>query len=157
MKVTSFKIYRYSLPLKSPILIRGRSQIRLREGIILSLTMDDHWQGFGEIAPLKGLEGGEIERCLNNLKEFARGLIVQEFPDELDGLFRQIDLCPFIPEARFGLETALYSAIARKLQKPLSHLWGLAPSAAIMVNGLLQEEEPLEPAVNELLRKSISQ
>ena len=93
MKVTSFKIYRYSLPLKSPILIRGRSQIRLREGIILSLTMDDHWQGFGEIAPLKGLEGGEIERCLNNLKEFARGLIVQEFPDELDGLFRQIDLC----------------------------------------------------------------
>ena len=153
MKVTSFKIYRYALPLKFPIVIRGRSQMRLREGIILSLTLDNQWQGFGEIAPLQGLEGGEIEECLNNLKEFAKGLTVQEFPDELDGFFRQIDLCPLIPEARFGLETALYSAIARKLQKPLSYFWGKSPSSAIMVNGLLQEEEPLGQAVNDLLRK----
>jgi len=153
VKVTSFKIYRYALPLKFPIVIRGRSQMRLREGIILSLTLDNQWQGFGEIAPLQGLEGGEIEECLNNLKEFAKGLTVQEFPDELDGLFRQIDLCPLIPEARFGLETALYSAIARKLQKPLSYFWGKSPSSAIMVNGLLQEEEPLGQAVNDLLRK----
>ena len=127
--------------------------MRLREGIILSLTLDNQWQGFGEIAPLQGLEGGEIEECLNNLKEFAKGLTVQEFPDELDGLFRQIDLCPLIPEARFGLETALYSAIARKLQKPLSYFWGKSPSSAIMVNGLLQEDEPLGQAVNDLLRK----
>ena len=153
MKVTSFKIYRYALPLKSPIVIRGRSQTRLREGIILSLTLDDQWQGFGEIAPLQGFEGGKMEEYVNNLKEYAEGLIPQEFPDELDGLFRQIDLCPLISEARFGLETALYSAIARKLRKPLSYFWGESPSSAIMVNGLLQEEEYLEQAVNDLLRK----
>ena len=72
MKVTSFEIYRYGLPLKSPVLIRGRSQMRLREGIILSLTLDNQWQGFGEIALLKGFESGEIEECLNNLKELLR-------------------------------------------------------------------------------------
>lgn len=153
MKVTSFKIYRYCLPLKSPIVIRGRSQTRLREGIILSLTLDCQWQGFGEIAPLEGFEGVKIEECLNNLKEFTKGLAIEEFHDELDGLFRQIGLCPLIPEVRFGVETALYSALARKLQKPLSYLWGESPSSAIMVNGLLQEEEPLGQAVNDLFRK----
>lgn len=153
MKVTSFKIYRYGLPLKFPVLIRGRSQICLREGIIIFLMLDNQWQGFGEVAPLEGLEGREIEEYVNNLRQFAQGLTLRELPDELDGLFRQVDAYPLISEARFGLEAALYNAIAHKLQKPLSYFWGKSPSAAIMVNGLLQEEEPLEQAVNDLLRK----
>ena len=153
MKVTSFKIYRYGLPLKSPVLIRGRSQIRSREGIILSLTLDNRWPGFGEIAPLKGFEGIAIEEHVNSLRQFAKSLTLREFPEELNELFRQVDSYPLIPEARFGVETAFYGGIARKLQKPLSCLWGKSPSSAIMVNGLLQEEEPLEQGVNDLLRK----
>ena len=153
MKVTSFKIYRYGLPLKSPVLIRGRSQIRLREGIIFSLTLDNQWQGFGEIAPLKGFEGIAVEEYVNNLRQFAQGLTPRELPEELNELFQEIDSYPFIPEARFGVETAFYNAIARKLKKPLSHLWSESASSVVMVNGLLQEEGPLEPAVNDLLRR----
>lgn len=153
MKVTSFKIYRYALPFKSPVLIRGRSQTRLREGIILFLTLDNQWPGFGEIAPLKGLEGREIKEYVNNLKEFAKGLTMREFPDESGGWFRQIESYPFIPEARFGVEAAFYNAFAHKLQKPLSCLWSNSPSTVVRVNGLLQEEEPLEPTVNDLLKK----
>lgn len=153
MKATSFKIYRYALPLKAPVLIRGRNLIRLREGIILSLTLDNQWQGFGEIAPFKRLEGMRIEEYVNNLKEFAQGLILREFSDELDGLFRCVDSYPLISEVRFGVEAAFYNAIANKLHQPLSCLWGKSPSSVIMVNGLLQEEEPLEQAVNDLLKK----
>ena len=153
MKVTSFKIYRYALPLKSPIVIRGRRQTRLREGIILSLTLDCQWQGFGEIAPLQGLEGGETEEYVNNLKEYTEGLVPREFPDELEGVFGYIDSCPLISEVRFAVEAAMYNAIACKLKKPLSYLWAKSPSSTIMINGLLQEEEPLEQAVSDLLKK----
>lgn len=153
MKVTSFKIYRYCLPLKSPVVIRGRSQTRLREGIIISLTLDCQWQGFGEIAPLKGFADIKIEAYLDNFKKFVNELTSLESMDKPDDLFQWIDSFPLVPEVRFGVETALYSALARKLQKPLSYFWGESPSSAVMVNGLLQEEEPLEQAVNDLLGK----
>ncbi|MEK6567612.1 MAG: o-succinylbenzoate synthase [Candidatus Omnitrophota bacterium] len=153
MKVTSFKIYRYRLPLKSPVLIRGRNQIRLRQGFILYLTLDNSWQGFGEIAPLKDFEGVEIEGLANSLRQFGKGLVQREFPDDLEGLFCYLDSSSLIPEARFGVETAVYNALALKLKKPLSFLWGKSPSSSVMVNGLLQEEEPLKEAVKELLKK----
>lgn len=153
MKVTSFKAYRYCLPLKSPIAIQGRNQTRLWEGIIVSLTLDCQWQGFGEITSLKGFADLKIEAYLDNLKKFAHELTSLEPPDKPDGLFQWIDSFPLIPEVRFGVETALYGALARKLKKPLSYFWGESPSHAIMVNGLLQEGEPLEQAVNNLLKK----
>ena len=153
MKVTSLKIYRYSLPFKSPVLIHGRNQLRLREGIILFLTLDNQWQGFGEIAPLKGFDDREIEAYVKNLKEFEKSFTLQELPDESNELFKMIDSFQLIPEVRFGVEAVVYNAIALKLQKPLSYLWATSPSSAIMVNGLLQEEEPLKEAVNDLLLK----
>lgn len=155
MKVTSFKIYRYTLPLKSPVLIRGRNQIHLREGIILFLTLDNQWPGFGEIALLKEFEGSAIEKYVNNLKEFGKRLAMQALPDEVDGIFRYIDSCSLFSEVLFGVETAFYNAFAHKLQKPLSCLWGKFPSSAIIVNGLLQEEEPVKQAVNDLFRKGV--
>ena len=127
--------------------------MRLREGIILFLTLDSRWQGFGEIAPLQGLEGGETEEYVNNLKEYTEGLVPREFPDELEGVFGYIDSCPLISEVRFAVEAAMYNAIACKLKKPLSYLWAKSPSSTIMINGLLQEEEPLEQAVSDLLKK----
>lgn len=129
MKLTSFKIFRYCLPLIKPLLFH-KKKITVRKGVILKLTFDKNTQGLGDIAALPGFSSVGIDRCLQNLKEI--------FAEGVSSSFEKLDKIRMYPEVRFGIETAVLNALAVKKQMTLSKL--LSPDAGnkITINGLVE-------------------
>ena len=92
MMITSFKIYRYGLPLIRRLSF-FKEKITAREGLIIKLTLDKGPEGFGEIAPLIGFSNNEIEECLRSLREVSSFLKREQFScDTLErDLFEKLD------------------------------------------------------------------
>lgn len=129
----------------------------MREGIILAITFDKQWTGFAEIASLRVVRQVTMENYIQDLQRVFQKLAQRIVPDEFSrwetGFFNWLDAQPLIPENRFGLESALYNAVACKQRVSVSSLLSKSPLDTVSVNGLLQDTEPLDKEINVLLKK----
>ena len=91
MNITSFNVYRYDLPLKSPLYIRGR-HLNKREGLIIHLVADTAEEGFGEVAPLPGVSMEDIDAVELNEAFAAQSLPVLKDLGLLNQLEKKVNL-----------------------------------------------------------------
>jgi len=154
MIITSFKIFRYRLPLIRPLSFL-REKIMAREGLIIKLTLDKDMDGFGEIAPLSGFSNANIEECLENLRDAEICFKKEQFSgDILEGdFFEKIDKIHLYPEVRFGIEMAVLNAAALERKLPLSKFLSFDSAREVVLNGLLADSnETLEQEIGRLLQ-----
>src|SRR5919199_4782313 len=151
MKLASFDLYRYSLPLSRPLALKG-AKLSRREGLLLRLTGDDGSEGWGESAPLPGFSRESLTEAAGQLRRLAGAMIRGEVTDDWvdpDGEFgRRLEHTGIAPSVRFGLELAVWNLYATSSGKTLPELMAPSPRADVPVNGLLSgpPERVLEEA-----------
>ena len=136
----SFDLYRYSLPLRMPLALKGATLWR-REGLLLRLTGDDGSQGWGESAPLPGFSKESLAESAEQLRWLARSLMGREVTEDWvnqDGAFgREMDRTDPPPSVRFGLETAVWNLYTSYVGKTFPELVTPSPRKGVPVNGLI--------------------
>ena len=151
MKLAAFDLYRFSLPLREPLVLGGTT-LHCREGLLLRLSGDDGSEGWGESAPLPGFSKESPDQAIAQLRRIAGSLIGREVTDDwidLDGAFgRELELVTPAPSVRFGLELAVWNMCAASWGKSLPELFAGQPRASVPVNGLVSGswDEVLERA-----------
>jgi o-succinylbenzoate synthase len=143
VNLMGFDLYRYSLPLRRPLALKGTT-LRRREGLLLRLSGDDGSEGWGETVPLPGFSEENLDQAIAQLRRLEGSLIGREVTDDWtdrEGTFgRELERIAPVPSVRFGLELAvwnLYGAFS-----------GMSLSEVVPVNGLLSgsPREALEEA-----------
>src|SRR5919107_2524771 len=151
MNLASFDLYRFSLPLRGPLMLGGAT-LRRREGVLLRLSGDDGSEGWGESAPLPGFSAESLGQAIVQLRSLAGFLIGREVKDDWTdrngALGRELERIAPAPSVRFGLELAVWNLRADFSGKSLPELFAGQPRARVPVNGLLSGswEEVVEEA-----------
>jgi O-succinylbenzoate synthase len=151
MNLASFDLYRFSLPLRGPLVLGGTT-LRRREGVLLRLSGDDGSEGWGESAPLPGFSAESLDQVIVQLRRLAGSLIGREVKDDWtdrNGAFgRELERIAPASSVRFGLELAVWNLRADFSGKSLPELFSGQPRARVPVNGLLSGswDEVLEEA-----------
>ena len=151
MNLASFDLYRFSLPLRGPLVLGGTT-LRRREGVLLRLSGDDGSEGWGESAPLPGFSADSLDQAIVQLRRLAGSLIGREVKDDWtdrNGAFgRELERIAPASSVRFGLELAVWNLRADLSGKSLPELFSGQPRARVPVNGLLSGswDEVLEEA-----------
>lgn len=102
MMITDICVYYFRLPFVRPMIV-GKHTLREREGFLLRVADGEGNTGYGEVAPLQGLDAVTLEDCRKDLHTFSRVAKTGAFAD-----------LPFHPVVRFGIESALFSLAAGK-------------------------------------------
>ena len=149
MNLADFDLYRYRLPLRGPLTLKGVT-LRRREGLLLRLSGDDGSEGWGETAPLPGFSEESLDQSAAQLRRVAGALIGREVGKvwaDRDGAFaRQPERLGPAPSVRFGLELAVWNLYAVHSGLDPSGLVSPSPKTTVPVSGLLsgQPEMVLE-------------
>jgi o-succinylbenzoate synthase len=151
MNLASFDLYRFSLPLRGPLVLGGTT-LRRREGVLLRLSGDDGSEGWGESAPLPGFSAESLDQAIVQLRRLAGSLVGREVKDDWtarNGAFgRELERIAPAASVRFGLELAVWNLRVDFSGKSLPELFARQPRAWVPVNGLLSGswDEVLEEA-----------
>ncbi len=141
MNIDSLNIYTYSLPFKKPFYVRN-TKISSREGFIVQIISDANIEGFGEIAPLPGLNQETLEEAREHIQFLQSRLINLSIPDgveKLNGKFSEwLDKFNLSSSVRFGMEMSVLNLVANTHNKPLYRLLSNSCKNHLQINGLLQ-------------------
>ena len=154
MKISSIEIFRFNLPLKSPLNISGK-EIHSRPGLLLSLSGQSGHRGYGEISPLSGLHRENLIKALRQISALRSFLREVELPGEddkpVDYLDRLWETIRPLPSVQFGVELALLNLRAQTQDVSLCRLFSEKCHTTVKVNGLLTgSEENLRAEVEKL-------
>lgn len=143
MKLTDFDIYRYVLPFKEPISLKGK-YLHSREGFLVKLTDETGASGWGETSPLPEFSRETLDEAGRQLYEIASSFLGVTLPR---GPFVR-DRGELAPSVRFGFELAAYNVHAKADGKSLPELLSQDSAASVSLNGLLvgSEEKILDEA-----------
>lgn len=140
MNLTGFDLFRYRLPLREPLTLKGVTLHR-REGLLLRLCGDGGSEGWGETAPLPGFSGENLDQAIVQLRRLAGSLIGREIGEvwaARDGAFvPQPERIGPAPSVRFGLELAIWNLYAVHFGLDLPGLVSPSPKKEVPVNGLI--------------------
>ncbi len=140
MRLESFDLYRYRLPLTAPLKLKGAT-LDHREGLLLRLASDDGSEGWGETAPLAGFSREGLEEAATPLRGLAGVMMDLEatgdWIDPEGALASELDRLDAAPSVRFGLELALWNLYAASTGTTLPGLISYRPRPTVPVNGLL--------------------
>lgn len=151
MKVTGFDLYRFRLPLTSPLLLRGAT-LDHREGLLLRLEGEDGASGWGEASPLPVFSRESLPDATRGLHDLAASFVGQDVTDDwmgaAGGLSHRLDGVDLAPSSRFGLELAVWSLYAQAYDVTLPAVISPESRFTVPVNGLLagSPDEVLEGA-----------
>ncbi len=146
MKIVSISIYRFRLPLKRAVQIAGKKTDH-REGYIIVIRDESGNMGYGEAAPLPGLDVTTGETCLKELKEFAA-----KTTGKTVSLINWNPRAPFMglldtkngysPPSLFSIESALLFLLLKQPDFPVKKYFGdLSMGISLPVNGLFYPDE----------------
>ena len=131
VKIVSFRVYKYAIPLNRPIEVHGL-KLTNREGLIIQLKSDRDVDGFGEVAPLDGWSEeslNEAQAQVRELKASLTGCEVLPGAEKLEGKmnswFEEMNLRPSV---QFGIEMAILNLVASTENTPLFQSIAHAPS-----------------------------
>lgn len=97
MIIRDIRLYYFRLPFVSPVRV-GSRMLSFREGFLVRLGDDAGRFGYGEAAPLPGLDDASLEDCRKELRGIARKIH--------EGRHEDIFFPQPSPVVRFGLESA---------------------------------------------------
>lgn len=145
MIIEQINIFRYSLPFKKPIVLKGE-RLSHREGLLIRLTDQAGNAGFGEIAPLPCFSRETISDAIAQLRAVDQQL---RKIDIVAIRLSDLQTLPILPETklfpsvRFGLEMAVIemAEYARDAEQQESE----ASSVRVPVNGLIVALEDITP------------
>lgn len=133
MILDNVKVYRYDLPLKHPLFLKGEKH-KIRSGLILKIINKDGVFGLGEIAPLPGFSEETIEEAKAQLVSLLR-----EYQTKPLGNIGEITQ-ELLPSVAFGIETTLISLSANTKQFSFSSLVNRDAKPTVPINALLWGE-----------------
>jgi O-succinylbenzoate synthase len=153
VKLASFDLHRYELPLSEPLVLKGMI-LRHREGLLLELIGEEGAVGWGEASPLPGVSRENLDEAARQLRDLASSMVGSEITDDWidqDGDFgRELDAMDLAPSVRFGCELALWDLYAAASGKALAELVASRPRATVPVNALISA--PPDKALEEVRR-----
>ncbi len=140
MIIRKVKIWRYSIPLRTP-LITAQGTIAKRQGLIVRAETDDGPFGHGEIAPLEGFSRESFEEARRAIFSLQRRLEGQPIPPELSALRtsyvgRDGDRVS-LPSIPLGIETMLADLAAQSAGENLARWYNPQASDRVPVNAIL--------------------
>jgi o-succinylbenzoate synthase len=140
VKITELDLFRFSLPLKSEIVI-GTARLNRRDGYILRLTNEHGHVGAGEIVPLAGFSAETLESApddIARLRFTVYGSAIPVHLEELSGGFdRWIGKLRLGPSVRFGFESAVLRLMAHEQGISVASLLSETASEFVTSQGLL--------------------
>ena len=142
MKISTAHLYRYSIPLKSPVKL-ARTVLHQREGLILQITDDSGLSGFGEISPFPGFSRETLDEA-----ETEISMILDCSSDGLTIDYLKNKINPASPSIKFGIESAIIDLESKINGTSIAKLLKKNPRESVSVNGLLtgSTEEILKKA-----------
>ncbi|MBI9074924.1 MAG: o-succinylbenzoate synthase [Desulfatibacillum sp.] len=137
MKIIGVRLFQFRIPFASPIQVGGM-QLDKREGLLVAIEDDQGHVGWGETAPLPGLDTIQMEQCLEELRAAKNTLAGQPLDwnaftisSPMMGLFPKMDTIHSL--TAFGLESALLWLWVGRDKK---HPWPKGDALSVPVNGL---------------------
>ncbi len=140
MKLIQIALFRFHLPLITPLQMPGR-EITSRAGLLIRLQAEDGHSGWGEIAPFPGLNREDLAAAEAQTRSIRGNLIGRRLPPVLpllDTAFETwIGEYRLFPSVRYGIETAALNLLANAAGKPLCALLSPRYRSTVAVNALL--------------------
>lgn len=154
LSIAAINVYRFSIPFVQPIKV-GNVLLHDRQGFIIALTDSQGRTGYGEIAPLPGLDQTSLDSCRSDLSSLRKNLLNDSFNTDTFALATPGMRLISLPETStsytlFGLESALLSLY-------LQHTPASLPDQIIIpVNGLFIPDinDPQSDAQMQTLKRS---
>jgi len=140
VKITKFNIYRYAIPLISPIQIK-HLKLKKRIGFIIEIEDETENTAYGEVAPLPGLHKEDMLSSLQQLKKLRSEFLNKELPSNLGRLEGEFeDLLSdynLYPSVRFGIEMALSNLKINNSKQSIIPFYDSSIDNSIRLNGLV--------------------
>eukprot|EP00898_Chlorokybus_atmophyticus_P002770 jgi/Chlat1/3494/Chrsp23S03682 len=165
LEITSAWYERYSVVMRKPATTTQHRKSTTREGFYLHFKLAGGSAGVGEVAPLPGLHMESMLDCREQLELVCQRVVGTRVPATaglLDGsiqdwIANQVGLQVHVlaPSVRFGLETAVLTALADACGVSLYAL--LRPTSAMAVDGvrtcgLVDSSDVIAKTVDEAVR-----
>jgi O-succinylbenzoate synthase len=116
ISIQSIHCYSFNLPLAHPFFTRN-NEILVRHGMIVHVISDQGDMGFGEIAPLPGVNVESLDKAVHQAEVLVRELKNMHVPLEpstlLEWLSGHLSETSFCPSVRFGFESAIINMAAK--------------------------------------------
>jgi O-succinylbenzoate synthase len=137
MKIARAEAFRYSLPLRAPLTLKGVTLLA-RTGYLLKLTSDSGAVGWGDAAPLPGFSEESAAKVEETLRWAIGRLEGYRLPEEYThlegaGLLKIED----VYSVAFALETAYFALMAAERHQPLYEYLDPATRPYLQLNALL--------------------
>ena len=143
MRISSFGVFRYKIPLTEPLQMPRRQLFR-REGLLLRLASDAGDVGWGEAAPLPGFSEERLQQATREAFKLKRITTGREIPDDWfaqGGDFAQLLDDPALsPSVRFALEQAAWMLMAETREVAVHKLFAEDPHDTLPLSQLLTGE-----------------
>lgn len=141
MKIHKFEIFKFQLPLKRSIQIRGKT-ITYREGLILKLTDEKRHSGYGEISPLTGISNEDLRSAISQTLFLKDRLMRKGIPQGLEkcngGFERWLGKYKLFASVRCGIEMAVLNLISSSKRCSLGQLLTCTSKDSLPLIGLLE-------------------
>lgn len=134
LNIAAFDVYRFFIRFIRPVKI-GDILLREREGLLIALTDHKGRTGYGEVAPLAGLDRNSLKQCRGDLPGLRKTLVNAPFYPErfklaVPGLNMMTVPAGLASHTLFGLESALLCLFLQDAPA------GLPDPVTVPVNGL---------------------
>ena len=154
--ITSFEVYRYSLPLKRPFKV-DETMLSHRDGLIIRVLLSSGLSGVGEIAPLPGYSLEDLKKAVFQIKQAGQILTGATIPtqwDEFGVFFEKEEFSLQCSSVRFGLESAFLHLLSVLQKQSPAEVLGCRSLREIPLAGLLQgTPEEIKNQVSDLLAR----
>jgi len=149
MKIRQSSLFRFRVPFREPIQVKGRTYTH-RTGCLVQLVSDDKIVGWGEISPLPGFSPETLNEAIAATFDFLAHQNRQALPGSV------LDLIAWLPNelppsTAFGLTTAVLSLMAQSRRFGYLHqVIGESETLSVPVNGLLTANDTLADIIQRL-------
>ena len=141
MEITKVDLYRYELPLTTPLQL-GASTVGHRRGLLLRIRTEQGAVGWGDAAPLPGFSDESLTGVVAWARRVAPRWVGTEIPDGREALDRSMAVFPLesaCPASlRFAAESAVVALLAATRKASVSSVLG-NPRPTVTLNALLTD------------------
>ena len=138
-RLARFEVYRYALPLRKPLPLKAIT-LHERAGLLVQLTTDAGFAGWGDVAPLPAFSRETIQEAhaqLHRLQPALLGRPIGGNTGSHSTVLSAIKGEKLVPSVRFGLEQALWSLRAVLSGISLARTMTSDPAPRVPLNALL--------------------
>lgn len=141
MTIAQVDLYRYDLPLKTPLHVGGETMTH-RQGLLLRLLTEGGTVGWGDAAPLPGFSSETLDQTVASARALYPRLVGTEIPPDPSSISARMRELPFeagCPSSlRFAVESAVVELVAAARGTSPAALLGQRRST-LSLNALLRD------------------